>query len=443
MTQAEALQILKTGVNVFLTGEPGAGKSHTVRSYVSYLKSCGINPAITASTGIAATHIGGLTIHSWSGIGINQNLSKSEIAEIAGSSRVGKRLRQTRVLIIDEISMLSASTLDLVDRVCKKVRDNPQPFGGLQVVLVGDFFQLPPITRYGQEEQLFAFESTAWLEATPTVCYLREQHRQEDPKFLEVLSAMRSDNLQSKHLKRLRARQLPLKDLPDVTKLYAHNTDVDRINLARLKLLPGQAKSFEMDHHGAKPLVEQLQRGCLSPENLVLKVGAKVMFTRNNFEAGYVNGTTGEVVGFSPDSKLPVVRLLHSREIEVETGTWAIEGEGKMLASITQIPLRLAWAITIHKSQGMSLDAAYVDLARAFAFGQGYVALSRVRTLSGLYLGGINDRALQIDAAVLEKDEKFQAQSSRAQKKHAEMDADYLKKLHEIFIFTSGGVSPR
>ncbi len=439
MTQAEALKILKTGVNVFLTGEPGAGKSHTIRQYVDYLRSCGVEPAITASTGIAATHIGGMTIHSWSGIGIAKTLSKGELLNVAGKDKVARRMRNTQVLIIDEISMLSGATLELVDRVCKKVRHNEQAFGGLQVIFVGDFFQLPPITRFGEEEQIFAFQSACWLAANSTICYLTEQHRQEDPDFLKVLSALRDATMNEDHIRLLQTRQVDPSQVPDVTKLYSHNTDVDRINDARLKLLPGEARSYDMSHQGAKPLVEQLQRGCLSPEKLTLKVGARVMFTRNNFEDGYVNGTTGEVVRFSPDTKLPVIRLLTGREIEVKPGTWAIEDAGQVLAFITQVPLRLAWAITIHKSQGMSLDSAFIDLGSAFAFGQGYVALSRVRTLAGLYLGGLNHRAMQIDDTVLEVDEQFRDQSFKAQQKHAAMEDDYLRKQHEIFIFTCGG----
>ncbi len=439
MTQDEALKILKTGVNVFLTGEPGSGKSHTIRTYVSYLRSCGVEPAITASTGIAATHIGGMTIHSWSGIGIAKTLSKNELTDIAGKDRVARRMRNTQVLIIDEISMLSAGTLDLVDRVCKKIRNSEQPFGGLQIIFVGDFFQLPPVSRFGEDEQAFSFQSSAWIGANPTICYLSEQHRQEDSAFLEILTALRCNTLTEDHIKRLQTRKVDPIESPDVTKLYSHNTDVDRINTARLKLLPGEARSYDMDHKGAKPLVEQLQRGCLSPETLTLKIGAQVMFTRNNFEAGFVNGTTGEVVRFSPDTKLPIIHLRSGREIEVEQGTWAIEAEGKQIASITQLPLRLAWAMTIHKSQGMSLDAAYVDLSGAFAFGQGYVALSRVRSLAGLYLGGLNHRALQIDATVLEQDGQFHDQSFKSQQKLAKMEVDYLQKQHEIFIFTCGG----
>src|SRR5664279_5022495 len=147
MTQSEAINILKTGANVFLTGEPGAGKTHTINSLVEYLRACEIEHAITASTGIAATHIGGMTIHSWSGIGIKETLNKYDLDKIASSEYINRRVRKTKVLIIDEISMLRAETLSMVDAVCREIMQRSEPFGGIQVVLVGDFFQLPPIDK--------------------------------------------------------------------------------------------------------------------------------------------------------------------------------------------------------------------------------------------------------------------------------------------------------
>ena len=177
MTQNEALTILKTGANVFLTGEPGSGKTHTVNAYIAWLRSHGIEPAITASTGIAATHVGGMTIHSWSGIGINSSMTPELLDTIASKEHVAKRLQKAKVLIIDEVSMLSGEVLVMVDAVLKEVRHSDLPMGGLQTVLVGDFFQLPPISR---GETVFAFQSPAWKSLNPLICYLTEQHRQED-----------------------------------------------------------------------------------------------------------------------------------------------------------------------------------------------------------------------------------------------------------------------
>lgn len=416
MIQEQALAILKSGESVFLTGEPGAGKTHTVNAYVEYLREHKIEPAITASTGIAATHIHGMTIHSWSGIGINQALSKQELEKLANNKFISRRLNKAHVLIIDEVSMLSARTLDLVDSVCRTVRDNVAPFGGLQVVLVGDFFQLPPVSRSGEEEQRFAFESDVWQELSPTVCYLTEQHRQDDRKFLEVLAALRSGEYTEEHRNHLQARVgTHTKVVHELPRLFPHNADVDTINTRELKKLSGGEKAFVMDDAGSEKYVQALKRGCLSPERLVLKIGASVMCTKNNPEKGFINGTLGTVIKFAKDRELPIVQITGGREIIVEPMEWAVEEEGKVKARISQVPLRLAWAMTIHKSQGMSMDSAVIDLSNAFEFGQGYVALSRLRRLSGLYLLGLNERALQVHPQVLERDEEFRQRSAAAE----------------------------
>ncbi len=414
MTQEEALKILKTGASVFLTGDPGSGKTHLVNKYVEYLRSHRIEPAITASTGIAATHIGGLTIHSWSGIGISKNLSLYEIERIAGKSHIEKRLRKTNVLIIDEISMLDADTLSMVEAVCRKARESEMPFGGMQVVLVGDFFQLPPVSR-GDENVRFAFESEAWKELNPAVCYLTEQHRQEDEKFLSVLNAIRQNNFQEEHFLHLNSRMTPYGKAPDgITKLFPHNADVDRVNSGELAKLPGEIHGFKMDSRGPRKLVETLAKGCLSPEELNLKKDAVVMFTKNSPRDGFVNGTLGKVIGFDKESGYPIVKTKSGKNIEAEPMDWSVEEQGLVRAKITQIPLRLAWAITVHKSQGMSLDGAVMNLKTVFEYGQGYVALSRVRSLAGLHLLGLNDHALLVHPDILEKDSEFRARSDES-----------------------------
>ena len=208
MTQVQALAILKTGANVFLTGEPGAGKTHIVNEYVAYLRRRGITPAITASTGIAATHISGMTIHSWSGIGIKTHLDKYDLDRIASTERVVRRIENTSVLIIDEISMLSSGTLSMVDAICRDVRRSPdQAFGGLQTIFVGDFFQLPPVSE--NSDHGFAYESPAWSAADPTVCYLTEQFRQDDPIFLSVLTSIRMGQCGVEHQSHLQSREVP------------------------------------------------------------------------------------------------------------------------------------------------------------------------------------------------------------------------------------------
>ncbi|TSC71635.1 MAG: ATPase AAA [Parcubacteria group bacterium Gr01-1014_70] len=456
MTQEDALSILKTGANVFLTGAPGSGKTHTINTYVTYLRSYGIEPAITASTGIAATHINGMTIHSWSGIGVKNELTEYDLEHISQNERVARRVTRAKVLIIDEVSMLSAQTLSMVDEVCQEVRRTPHAFGGLQVVLVGDFFQLPPIVRHtrADEQEIrlafenaldnpraqFAYHSQSWTGARAVVCYLTEQHRQEDTTFLGILSALRGGFFKKEHEMHLMGRRVVKEtEHKGITKLFSHNADVDRVNEVELKKLSGLPRAFEMRTHGTQIFVDQLKRSCLSPERLLLKIGAKVMFTKNSLEGRFVNGTTGEVVRFDTTHGFPMVKIRSGRTIFADPAEWAMETDGRVLASITQVPLRLAWAITVHKSQGMSLDTAFIDLTQAFEYGQGYVALSRVRTLAGLYLRGWNSRALEVHPDVRAKDAAFRRESELANEAFQAINTKEISAMHANFICACGG----
>ncbi len=442
MTQDQALDILKTGANVFLTGEPGSGKSHTINEYVAYLRSCGVEPAITASTGIAATHIGGMTIHSWIGIGIADHLSEEQAAMIAARTKIRKRLANARVLMIDEVSMLSAATLSMVDAVCRMGRETDVPFGGLQVVLVGDFFQLPPVAAEGAKA-LFAYAADAWAALNPVACYLDGQFRQDDPQYLAVLAAMRANRFDASHREQIFQQSYAMENVPDnVPKLFSHNKDVDRINDKHLAKLRGSPTLFPMEASGPAALVETLKRNCLSPATLALKKRAAVMCTKNNPQAGFVNGTLGSIKDFDRETGYPVITTHRGGEILVRPMEWVIEEQGRVRARVAQIPLRLAWAMTVHKSQGMSMDAAVVDLSDAFAYGQGYVALSRVRRLSGLYLLGANDRAFMVSDEVLARDRRFRSLSEKAGEKLRSMSREEIDIKHKTFLWRCGGKAP-
>lgn len=440
MTQGEALSILKTGANVFLTGEPGSGKTHTVNAFVAWLRSHGIEPAITASTGIAATHIHGMTIHAWSGIGVRASLSEADVDQIASKEHVARRIQRTTTLIIDEASMLSASVMAMVDMVCREVKRNTLPFGGMQVVLVGDFFQLPPIGK-GSDRPAFAFESSVWEELHPIICYLTEQHRQDDPRFLSVLSSIRAADPDPTTVSVIMSREADIDGFDeDVPRLFTHNIDVDRLNQERLSKLPGLTKRYSMEGSGAPPLIEALKRGCLSPELLELKEGAVVMGTKNIPALGLANGTLGIVLGFERGTNYPIIETRDGRTITVAPVEWAVEEGGKARAKIAQVPLRLAWAITVHKSQGMTMDAAAIDLSRAFEYGQGYVALSRVRSLDGLHLLGWSEQALIVHPLVVARDEEFREASEEAERAFGALDKSGERlELEENFIKASGG----
>ncbi len=442
MTQKEALAFLKIGANVFLTGEPGSGKTHTINEYVKYLRAHGIEPAITASTGIASTHIGGMTIHAWSGIGIKKFLSENDLDELCQRERLVSRVSKTKVLIIDEISMLDSQTLTAVDMACKALRRRDEPFGGMQTVFVGDFFQLPPVNRAGQEISLFAYLAPVWQEAEPIVCYLSEQHRTEDASFLKFLSAIRSGEITEDIHKILQARITNKTEHGNATRLYAHNVNVDRVNIEKLNALTHTGRTFSMSARGGEYSIESLKKSCLSPESLSLKVGAQVMFTKNVFESGYVNGTLGEVESFTADGD-PVVRTKKGKRIQVVPQDWTMSDGTRVLATISQIPLRLAWAITVHKSQGMTLDEATIDLREAFEYGQGYVALSRVRSFSGLSLLGYNARALEVHPEVASVDSQFKEASLKAENSLDKIvEAEQMKLEHNFIHACGGSVDP-
>ncbi|MCW1930012.1 MAG: PIF1 family DEAD/DEAH box helicase [Candidatus Kerfeldbacteria bacterium] len=415
MTQEKAREYARLGRNLFLTGPAGSGKTYLLNAVIEDAKSSGKKVAVTASTGIAATHIGGTTIHSWSGIGIADSFTPYQLDALMQKEHLFKRFKNTDVLIIDEISMFDAARVDMVDRVMRMIRGIQAPFGGVQVIFCGDFFQLPPITR-GSAPVRFAFEAEVWQQMTDMViCYLDTVHRQdENDPLLKILSEMRLGNLSESALEDIQSRVGEV--LPDhitPTRLYTHNVDVDALNDKELAQLSGKHQVFHMQSTGKKDDVALLKKYCMAPEELHLKIGAAVMCVKNNPKEGYVNGTLGTVIGFGPGSVS--VQTAEGKEIEVYHDSWAIEHDGVRKAQIMQIPLRLAWAITVHKSQGMTLDDVVVDLSKSFTPGMGYVALSRVRSLSGLYIQGINQNALRVDDRVQKQDAWFRELSKAAE----------------------------
>lgn len=492
MRQSSALDILKTGQNVFLTGSAGSGKTYTLNQYINYLRARRVPVAVTASTGIAATHMNGTTIHSWSGIGIKDELSDRDLTNLSRKQFLADRLKDTAVLIIDEISMLHAKQLNLVNQVLKHVRKNDAAFGGIQVVVAGDFFQLPPIGSKGEtNREKFAFMSEAWLDAKFHICYLSEQHRQVSEAanggldLDDILNQIRRQEVTFEAIAALEATFDQNVDI-NRTRLYTHNLNVNKINDKELAALEGETMRFEATSTGDSKLVETLKKTVRTQDDLVLKVGAKVMFIKNNTELGVSNGTMGELIGFAAvkidDSKdtsddliedtaqdaiakntknkakkdkeskeklkdkkpttqkMPVVRLNSGREVIAEPEEWIIEDEtGDVLASYLQVPLCLAWAITIHKSQGMTLEAAEIDLSRTFELGQGYVALSRLKSLAGLQLLGMNDMSLQLDPLARGADKRFLALSEEADANYAMLDEESMTQAHEKFILKSGG----
>lgn len=440
MNQQLALEIMLAGHNVFLTGPAGSGKTYVLNQFIKLAKHSGKHVSITATTGLAASHLGGTTIHSWSGIGVSDELSPGFAEHMAKGRK--EIIEKTDVLLIDEVSMLHDFRLDMIDEVCRVVRKQPDiAFGGIQVVLSGDFFQLPPVNRGDSRGGGFVVSSDAWRDADPVICYLAEQHRQDEGMLSEILTAMRSQDLRRHHVEALmeRGEYQPPEDAI-YTELHTVNVDVDKQNEAKLDQLGGDEVSYEQTTTGADSYVENLQRSVLAPKVLRLKQGALVMAVKNSLDRKYVNGSLGTVVGFDPRSDYPLIQFTNGKEVTMEPDTWELRDGDKKRASITQIPLRLAWAITVHKSQGMTLDAALIDLRKAFVEGMGYVALSRVRSLETLYLAGINRMALQISDQAHGIDAQLRQKSADDAKKLAHLVENASKRASEPQKTAKGAV---
>lgn len=419
MNQDLALKILLSGENVLLTGPAGTGKTYVLNEFVSQSKKAGKSVAVTATTGLAATHLGGNTIHAFSGIGIHDYLPKDFFDKMHKGRR--DAIIKADVLIIDEISMLHDFRLDLVDKVLRTVRAKDAPFGGIQLVLCGDFFQLPPVTRSGESPSRFIVHSSSFLDLDPTICYLSDQYRQDDDQYLEILSSIRNGSMNQELVDLLHSRQNAKLEGDEITELFTTNVDVDTLNAKRLTELKGESAIFEATTTGKANYVETLKRSCLASPTLELKVGALVMCLKNSPEKKFVNGSLGVVEGFDKEDGFPIVKLNSGRKVTMTPDTWElVDGETKR-ASIEQIPLKLAWAITVHKSQGMTLDYARMDLRRTFVPGMGYVALSRVPNLEALSLKGLNKMALQVSEDAIEIDEKLQSKSKKDEQRFIDL----------------------
>ena len=273
-------------------------------------------------------------------------------------------------------------------------------------------------------------------------CYLEEKFRQDDDKLITVLDDIRSGEISEASYNYLKDRHRAELDISfKPTKLFTHNVDVDRINQEELNNLEEEERIFLYQSSGSSKNVEKIFKSSLVLEEVILKKGAVVIFIKNNLEEGYINGTTGVIVDFDKDDGLPVVELFSGRKIKVSPLDWVREDDnGKIIATVSQIPLRLAWAITVHKSQGMTLDAAEIDLSKTFEVGQGYVALSRIKTLEGLRLLGVNDMALRVDPLILQIEERMKFASQRfAEEVESLTDEEFEEKSRKA-VLNKGGI---
>ena len=423
MIQKEAFEILKQGHNVLLTGFAGSGKSYLLEEFASWARENNKNVVMTATTGIAATNINGKTIHNYSNLGIKERIdleNKERVISLANNMRESYKtsIINTNILVIDEISMLHDYQLSAVDKIIRIIRNSDSPFGGLQVILSGDFFQLPPIAKNNGQTN-FITQSDSYINGNFKVCYLEEYWRQNKNDHLgSILNAIRSNKLKDEHYALLKQRLGAILSKQNTTKLCCTNKEADDENKQQLDEILTDSKPYKWIESGDKTELDELKKDCRNKvvEKLELKIGAQVIFVKNNVRLGYSNGTTGKVIDFD-NNGYPVIELNNGKILNgVQQDDFYREDEhGNRLATIKQIPLKLAWAITIHKSQGMTLDKATVVLTKAFTSGQGYVALSRVRSINDISLIGLdNEIALKVSQEALNIENELQEKSKQS-----------------------------
>lgn len=374
--------------NVFLTGQAGTGKSTLLREFLSRV--AGVRDvAITAPTGIAALNVGGTTVHRWCGMQLGPQdgedfLQAAERLEEQPSIHgARKRVRATEVLVVDEISMMAGRHLDFLNFWVKRIREDSRPFGGLQVIFLGDFLQLPPVRTDQSKPYDWAFLSKAWEEADFKTIKLETVRRQNDVPFIEMLSGFRVGRMKPRDNQLLRSA-LRMNPPEHITRLMTHNVQVDKWNNYRLSSIDGPIAVFDAEVKGVDQAVEFATKNMSTPRVLQLKPGAAVMFTANDAEQGFYNGQVGRVIEFRRQHHgIDIVVESRGEKISLGRRKWFFESLG---VTVQQYPLRLAYAMTIHRAQGLTLDAARIDIRAAREPGQAYVALSRVRTLGGIYL---------------------------------------------------------
>lgn len=409
-----------TGKSIFLTGKAGTGKT----TFLKYITECiSKRFVVLAPTGVAAINAGGTTIHSFFQLPLCPYLP--DVKELVTEYQMPDKYRKPKkerikiyrtidLLIIDEISMVRADILDAIDMTLRRFRRNSEPFGGVQLLMIGDINQLSPVVKESERQYMekvyptpYFFHSKALQRLDYITIELQQVHRQKDVNFLEILDAVRENRVTESVLRRLNTRVNAFSDKDDVIRLTTHNAQADQINATKLELLPGEPTLFEAEVEGDFP-----DNSYPTDASLMLKVGAKVMFVRNDTDGKFYNGKIGTVENIGQDGTVTItdefgVQIVVD-PIEWENIQYAIDEESgeirpNIVGTFRQLPLRIAWAVTIHKSQGLTFDRVIIDAGAAFAFGQVYVALSRCRTLDGISLESpIRYSSIYIDQNVSE-----------------------------------------
>ncbi|KAI7774593.1 dna repair and recombination protein pif1 [Diaporthe eres] len=482
--------VCEKGQSVFFTGPAGTGKSVLMRAIIQDLKKKYVKDperlAVTASTGLAACNIGGMTLHSFAGIGLGKDDAQTLVKKIRRNSKAKNRWMRTRVLIVDEISMVDGDLFDKLSQVGRIIRNNGRPWGGIQLVITGDFFQLPPVPDSHSRDTKFAFEAATWNTSIDHTIGLTEVFRQKDPVFAQMLNEMRLGHISEQTVETFKKMSRPIhfNDGLEVTELFPTRQEVENSNQRRLRELPGEIHRYEALDAGDPNIRDKLLGNMMAPKVLELKKGAQVMLIKNLDET-LVNGSLGTVIGFSTESAFeisggmfdeeqengddvdPKVKkrlAAFSRQLSDNAGPdkkkfplvqfhavdgtarimlccsepWKVETPtGEVQASREQLPLILAWALSIHKAQGQTLARVKVDLGKVFEKGQAYVALSRAVTQEGLQVLRFDRRKVMAHPRVVSFYQKLYSAESALKKKTGSSIANFAYKTAKPAKLTS------
>ncbi|CRG84452.1 DNA repair and recombination protein pif1, mitochondrial [Talaromyces islandicus] len=451
--------VVEKGKSIFFTGSAGTGKSVLMREIIKQLRNKYRREpdriAVTASTGLAACNIEGVTLHSFAGIGLGKEPATELVKKVRKNQKARNRWQRTKVLIVDEVSMVDGDLFDKLEEIARRIRNNGRPFGGIQLVVTGDFFQLPPVPETSTREAKFAFDAATWCTSIQHTILLTHVFRQKDPAFAEMLNEMRLGKISPKTIEAFRglSRPLDFHDSLEATELFPTRAEVENANAQRMRRLSGDVMTFNAVDSGSiqdPQMRERLLANCMAPPTIHLKKGAQVMLIKN-MEDSLVNGSVGRVVAFMDESTFDYYRtneddftgdgkegsdddsaarkkiraLAHGKEGGVTTGrrwplvcfvqsdgterhllcqpeSWKIElPNGEIQAMRTQVPLILAWALSIHKAQGQTLPRVKVDLGKVFEKGQAYVALSRATSQAGLQVSRFDPKKVMVHSKVV------------------------------------------
>ncbi|KAF4454988.1 hypothetical protein F53441_2549 [Fusarium austroafricanum] len=442
--------VVNRNQSVFFTGAAGTGKSVLMRAIITELKKkYAKDPervAVTASTGLAACNIGGITLHSFSGIGLGKEDAPTLVKKIRRNPKAKNRWLRTKCLVIDEISMVDGDLFDKLSQIGRTIRNNGRPWGGIQLIITGDFFQLPPVPDGAKRETKFAFDASTWTTSIDHTIGLTQVFRQRDPVFANMLNEMRLGRITEDTVRAFKRLERPLNfnDGLGTAELFSTRNEVEGSNEKRLRELPGTVRRYEAQDTGKEDIREKLLANMMAPKSIDLKINAQVMLIKN-LDESLVNGSLGKVIGFSDEKtfdmepldefdeddklakarkkllntfkresdtssssvKFPVVQFMAtdgtSRVILCQPEEWKVElPNGEVQAKRTQLPLILAWALSIHKAQGQTLERVKVNLGRVFEKGQAYVALSRATTQDGLRVLGFQKSKVMAHSRVID-----------------------------------------